>query len=154
AFLLTTRRVPHLYYGDEIAMGAGTDRSDRTIRADFPADAFASAPSSPTFAWLRGLLHLRQEHPALRRGGLTQLLVNKDQYVFLRTSPEERVLVVLNRAGSERPLDLDVSDLGLAERSRFTGEGTELTVTRGRILLPQPPPVGIYSQRNATMGST
>ena len=154
AFLLTTRRVPHLYYGDEIAMGAGTDRSDRSIRADLPVDAFTSAPSSPTFGWLRVLLHLRQEHPALRRGGLTQLLVNQDQYVFLRTSPEERVLVVLNRAGSERPLDLDVSDLGLAERSRFTGEGTELTVTRGRILLPQPPAVGIYSQRNATMGST
>ena len=37
----------------------------------------------------------RAAHPALRHGGLVQLMVNKDQYAFLRTSPEERVLVVL-----------------------------------------------------------
>ena len=111
AFLLTTRRVPHLYYGDEIAMGAGTDRTDRSIRADFPPSAFLSAPTSPAFAWLRDLLHYRQAHPALRRGTLTQLLVNKDQYAFLRTSPEERVLVVLNRAGSAGPIELNFDDL-------------------------------------------
>jgi glycosidase len=111
AFLLTTRRVPHLYYGDEIAMGAGTDRTDRTIRADFSPAAFLSAPTSPTFTWLRELLHFRQEHPALRRGTLTQLLVNKDQYAFLRTSPEERVLVVLNRAGDAGPIELNFDDV-------------------------------------------
>jgi glycosidase len=119
-FLLTTRRVPHLYYGDEIAMGAGTDRTDRTIRADFPASAFAGAASNPEFIFLRELLRQRAAHPALRHGDLVQLMVNKDQYAFLRTSPEERVLVVLNRAGSQRPIALDVSDLHLVEGPKVT----------------------------------
>jgi glycosidase len=48
ALVLTTRRVPHLYYGDEIAMGAGTDRIDRSIRADFPG----GFPGDPVNAFL------------------------------------------------------------------------------------------------------
>jgi glycosidase len=122
AFLLTTRRVPHLYYGDEIAMGVGTDRTDRTVRADFPVSAFAGAASNPEFTFLSDLLRQRAAHPALRHGGLVQLLVNKDQYAFLRTSPEERVLVVLNRAGSEKPIELDVNDLHLPEGPKITIE--------------------------------
>jgi glycosidase len=122
AFLLTTRRVPHLYYGDEIAMGAGTDRTDRSIRADFPESAFAEASSNPEFLFLRDLLHQRSAHAALRHGDLVQLLASKDQYAFLRTSPEERVLVVLNRAGSEKTIELDVSDLHLPAGPKITIE--------------------------------
>jgi len=114
ALLLTTRRVPHLYYGDEIAMGAGTDRTDRTIRADFPASAFTSAPENAEFQFVRGLLRQRAEHPALRHGELVQLMVDKDRYAFLRRSAEETVLVVLNRAGSA-PIELDLRDLKLGK---------------------------------------
>ena len=105
AFLLTTRRVPHLYYGDEIGMGAGTDRTDRSIRADFPAAAFAGAAENAEFQFLRDLLRQRAEHPALRHGELVQVLVEKDRYGYVRVAPEERILVVLNRAGSERPIE-------------------------------------------------
>jgi glycosidase len=107
AFLLTTRRVPHLYYGDEIAMGSGADRTDRSIRADFPVTAFAGAPDHAEFQFLRDLLRQRAAHPALRHGDLVQVLVEKDRYAYVRTSPEERVLVVLNRAGSERPIEVE-----------------------------------------------
>jgi len=158
AFLLTTRRVPHLYYGDEIAMGAGADRTDRSIRADFPGgfpgdpvNAFVPEGRGPdatrAFNWLRDLLHVRQAHPALRQGNLVQLLVNKDQYAYLRSSPEERVLVVLNRAGNANPIALDVDDLRLPESLKFQtlpGSGPEVSVTQGKITLRDPKEVGIY----------
>ncbi len=160
AFLLTTRRVPHLYYGDEIAMGAGTDRSDRTVRADFPGgwpgdpvNAFEPqgrhGDAALAFDRMRELLHFRQAHPALRRGSLVQLLVNRDQYAYLRTSPGERVLVVLNRAGSARPIELAVDDLPLAEGLTFRpmSGGGEIAVTHGRIVLPEPRDVNIYWAR-------
>ncbi len=160
AFLLTTRRVPHLYYGDEIAMGAGTDRTDRSIRADFPGgwpgdpvNAFQpegrTGDAAVVYNRMRELLHFRQGHPALRRGNLTQLLVNRSQYAFLRTSPEERVLVVLDRAGGTQQLELPVDDLHLPEGLKFhpmTGTG-DIAVTQGKITLHDVHRINIYWAR-------
>ncbi len=157
-FLLTTRRVVHLYYGDEIAMGKGTDRTDRSIRADFPGgfpgDAVnAFTPEGRTgdagvvYRWLRDLLHFRQEHPALRRGGLLELLVNQDQYAYLRSSPEEHVLVVLNRAGSAKPIAIDVDGLSLREGLRFQpfpAGSPDVAVSGGKLTIDQPKQIQIY----------
>ena len=75
AFALTTRRVVHLYYGDEIAMTGGNDPDNRR---DFPGgwpgdpiDAFTPAgrtgDAATVFNFTRELLHFRQTHPALQR---------------------------------------------------------------------------------------
>lgn len=134
AFVLTTNRTVHLYAGDEIAMaGAG----DPDNRRDFPPAAFAPAgrtgDAATVFDRTRALLRFRAEHPALRRGTLTQLLVNADQYAFLRSSPEEQVLVVLNRSG--KPVELDVDDLPLADGARLASYdgGPALTVAQRKI---------------------
>jgi glycosidase len=157
-FLLTTRRVVHLYYGDEIGMGKGTDRTDRSIRADFPGgfsgdpvNAFTpegrTGDAGVVFEWMRGLLHFRQEHPALRRGGLVQLLANQDQYAYLRSSPEEHVLVVLNRAGSAKALEIDVDDLSMPEGLRFQpfpAGAPDVAVSAGKLTIEQPKQIQIY----------
>jgi glycosidase len=157
-FLLTTRRVVHLYYGDEIAMGKGTDRTDRSIRADFPGgfpgdpvNAFTpegrTGDAAVTFQWMRDLLHFRQAHPSLRRGWLVQLLASQDQYAYLRSSPEEYVLVLLNRAGSAKPAEIDLDDLSLPEelgwRSWETGS-PEVTPSAGKMVIRQPREIEIY----------
>jgi glycosidase len=160
-FVLTTRRVPQLYYGDEIAMGAGTDRTDRSIRADFPGgfpgdpvNAFTpegrTGHAALVFNWMRDLLHFRLEHAALRRGQLVQLLVNKDQYAYLRSSPEEYVLVILNRAGAAKPVELDVDDVGLPDGLRLTSFSAgqpEAAVSKGKVVIPEPKEINIYWAR-------
>jgi glycosidase len=160
-FVLTTRRVPHLYYGDEIAMGAGTDRTDRTIRADFPGgfpgdpvNAFLpegrTGDAATVFNRMRDLLHFRLDHPALRRGNLVELNVGKDQYIYLRSSPEEQVLVILNRAGAAKPIEIEVDDLHLAEGLRFQSffQGQpDLAVTQGKLVIEDPKDIGIYWAR-------
>jgi glycosidase len=152
AFVLTTRRVVHLYYGDEIAM---TGRGDPDNRKDFPGgwpgdpvDAFTAAgrtgDAARVFDFTRGLLHFRAEHPALRRGSLTQLLVNENQYAYVRTSPEERVLVVLNRAGKDKAIELDVDDLGWPEGMEFS---PGLAVHQGKVVIQNPQEVNIFWSR-------
>jgi glycosidase len=154
AFVLTTKRVVHLYYGDEIAMQGGRDPDNRhDFPGGWPGDAVnAFTPEGRTgdaarvFDWTRALLHVRAEHPALRRGDLVQLLVNQDQYAYLRRSPEEEVLIVLNRGGAGKPIELDVDDLQMADGLRLTSfsGGPELSVAQRKITIAEPKEVGIY----------
>ena len=145
AFVLTTNRTVHLYYGDEIAMQGGNDPDNRR---DFPIEAFTTrtGDAATVFDRTRALLRFRAAHSALRRGSLTQLLVNQDQYAFLRSSTEEHVLVVLNRTG--KPIELDVEDLPLADGMRlapFDG-GAEITVSQRKIAV-EPKDIAIYWTR-------
>ena len=138
-------------------MGTGPDRTDRSIRADFPGgfpgdpvNSFTSegrtGDAAVAFQWMRGLLQFRREHPALRRGGLTQLLVNQDQYAYLRNSPEEYVLVVLNRSGSGKPMEIEVDDFNLPEASQFRlfAGVAPLEAAAGNLLVLEPKPIQIY----------
>ena len=158
AFVLTTRRVVHLYYGDEIAMMGANDPENRH---DFPggwpgdtADAFTPAgrtgDAAAVFNLTRELLHFRLEHASIRRGTLTNLLVNQNQYVYLRSSPEEHVLVVLNRAGSAQPLSLAVEDLTIPDGTifrSFSPESPDLTAAGGKLTIAQPGEIQIYWAR-------
>jgi glycosidase len=158
AFLLTTRGIPQLYYGDEIAMRGDTEKKDSSIRADFPGgfhddavDAFTprgrTGNGAVVFESLRALLHFRKAHPALRRGKLVQLMVDRDQYAYLRSTPEEHVLVLLNRAGRHGPIELEVDDLPLPEglRFHFWMQGQpDLVVSNGGLRIPEPEEVNIY----------
>ena len=156
-FLLTTKRTVHLYYGDEIAMGKGSDRTDRSIRADFPGGFPGDAVSAFTpegrtgdaavvFDWMRDLLHFRQAHPAIRRGRLVQLFATADQYAYLRSSAEEYVLVVFNRAGAAKPIEVELDDLAIPYGLRFRPfrQGPELTVAAGKLAIAQPRDIEIY----------
>jgi glycosidase len=157
-FVLTTRRTAHLYYGDEIAMADGPERGDAAYRDNFPGgfpgnltNAFTAAgrtgDAAVVFNETRDLLHFRQDHPALRRGDLINLLVTTNQYAYLRSSPEESVLVLLNRAGDTNAVTLTVSDLGLPEGlhfKSFPAGAPDLVVTAGKLILSEPKPINIY----------
>lgn len=133
--LLTAPGVPFLYYGEEIGMTG--QKPDERIRTPMQWDAtpvtagFTSArrPWQPLSAGneegvsvaaqtndpesllshYRGLIHLRNEHPALRSGDWLNLRAsNRDVYAFLRRSADETVLVLINY-GDETVTDLTLS---------------------------------------------
>jgi glycosidase len=148
AFVLTTRRTVHLYYGDEIAMTGGNDPDNRR---DFPAPAFTAegrtGDAAAVFNFTRDLLRFRQAHPALRTGELTELTASQDQYAYLRSSREERVLMVLNRAGAAKPIQLDVDDLGIPDGTTlkpFAADSREIAVVKGMVTIDQPKEIEIY----------
>jgi glycosidase len=121
AFLLTTRGIPQITWGDELGLpGHMDDRRD--FPGGFPGDArnaFAEAGRTSDeqllFGTYRNLLRIRRSSPALRRGTLTELFADDSTYAYVREYKTERVVVALNlgKAPAELPLPAELS--GAAE---------------------------------------
>lgn len=120
AVLLTAPGVPFLYYGEEIGM-IGT-KPDEQIRTPMQWTAAENAGFSTGKPWIavkpnydtsnvetqnaaaasllsyyRSLIHLRNDHEALRVGDYTQLSADNSRvYAFLRHSAHENILVLIN----------------------------------------------------------
>jgi neopullulanase len=116
--ILTVRGIPELYYGDEIGMPGGRDPDNRR---DFPGgwmedprNAFTKTGRTPEqeeiYTYVCGLLAVRAQHPALRRGRLWSLASDDTTYVFLRETEEERVVVVFHAGETRREISLPVED--------------------------------------------
>ncbi|HEV8428045.1 MAG TPA: alpha-amylase family glycosyl hydrolase [Pyrinomonadaceae bacterium] len=122
AFVLTTRGVPQLYYGDEIALEGG---DEPTTRGDFPGgfpgdkrNAFTAGgrtkDEQELFEYIRRLTTLRHELEPLRTGALVNLYVAEQQYAYSRTLQKSAVLIVFNNDDKGAEIDFDVSRIGFS----------------------------------------
>src|SRR5262249_35149306 len=127
-FLMTTRGVPLVYYGDEIGLPGGNDPDNRR---DFPggwagdahnafSDAGRSAEERDVFDHLRRVIGLRRELESLRRGRLLTLGVDDQVYSFARLTARETTVVVINNAAQERAIGIDTTPIKLAAGARLT----------------------------------
>ena len=115
AYVMTTRGMPQIYSGDELAMHGGEDPDDRR---DFPGgfpeastNAFVadgrSAEQQQMYAWVSRLAALRRAHPALACGAEQILASSDDWIVYARDSGHavnstcgdgnDRVLIAIHR---------------------------------------------------------
>jgi len=149
-FLLTTRGVPQLYYGDEIAM---TGPDEPTTRGDFPGgfpgdrrNAFTKEgrvrQEEDLFQFIRRLNHLHAELDALKGGFVVNLYVSDQQYAYARTAGKQVVIVVLNNDIKTAAVEFEVGHLGLTEGALLTDRLAtvgEVRVTGGKlgVTLPQ-----------------
>ncbi len=160
ALLLTAPGVPFIYYGEEIGMvGVKPDEQIRTpmqwsagpqtgfttapaawIESSVQAPAYRAAVNVETqsaapdslLAWYRTLIHLRNEHTALRAGEFVRLDAGNNRlYAFLRASPQETLLVLINLAAEP------VSDYGVTlEKSALSGAVQPLELLSGAPVAP------------------
>ena len=125
AFVLTTRGVPQLYYGDEIALEGG---DEPTTRGDFPGgfrgdkrDAFTAGGRSKDeqelFEFIRRLTAMRRELEPLRTGSLVNLYVAEQQYAYARTLRNSAVVIVFNNDDKGAEIEFDVSRAGFRNGS-------------------------------------
>ncbi|RXS96821.1 alpha-amylase family glycosyl hydrolase [Silvibacterium dinghuense] len=142
AVLLTTRGMPQIYSGDEIAMSGGDDPDNRH---DFPGgfpgmkqDAFnesnRNAEQQSMYAWTNQLLALRAKSAALNQGEEQVLYVSDDALIYLRTSGEERVLVAVHRGAEDVTLHVktEMTDAeGRSSAEILFGEGTATAEAEG-----------------------
>ncbi|HKZ30351.1 MAG TPA: glycoside hydrolase family 13 protein [Acidimicrobiia bacterium] len=92
--MFTFPGAPCVYYGDEIGMTGGKDPESRGA---FPWDRPESWNTRILEAYRR-LSALRHAHPALRHGSYRRLSsqTGSSLYMFLRETPEERLLIAVN----------------------------------------------------------
>jgi len=149
AFVLTTRGVPQLYYGDEIAM---TGPDEPTTRGDFPGgfpgdkrNAFRSSgrtkDEEDLFQYVRKLTSLHRELEPLQRGALVNLYVSDQQYAYARKTNRSAVVVVINNEAKGVEIEFDVSPAGFADGARLVdrlGGSKEMQVSGGKLKMKLP----------------
>jgi len=156
--IMTTRGVPMIYSGDEIAMpGAGDPDNRRDFPGGWPGDphnAFEAAGRTPdqesAFEHLRRLAHLRGQLEPLRRGKLVDLAVGDQTYAYARVGGGASVIVVINNSTTDVAIDFDAGPAHVAERTILTdhlGAAPPLEVQGGKIRATLPArSAGIYAK--------
>lgn len=123
-FLLTSRGIPLVYYGDEIGMKGGADPDNRR---DFPGgwaeddrNAFEMSGRTPEEESLRkhlkDLIRIRKESISLKQGQTINLLVDETRYAYARATEVELTLVAFNQAQQEQSFTFDLPAFQLADQ--------------------------------------
>lgn len=117
AFLLTTRGIPQVYYGTEIAMKGGSIDPDkrRNFPGGWPGDAVdAFTPQGreqlevdDVFDYMRNLTRWRRDRPVVHYGQLTHFVPVNNVYVYFRHDDAETVMVVMNGDDQEKTIRTD-----------------------------------------------
>jgi glycosidase len=158
-FILTTRGVPQLYYGDEIGM---TGPDEPTTRRDFPGgfpgdqrNAFTKAGRTPEeqdlFEHVRKVARLHSELEPLRRGSLVNLYVAEQQYAYARVTERAAAIIVINNSPQEAAVEFNVAPVNLPDSTALVdklGTGGNVLIRNGVFKLHMPPrSASIYATR-------
>jgi glycosidase len=154
-FLLTTRGIPQLYYGDEIAMPGGNDPDNRRdFPGGWPGDARNAFDTSGrtkeednVFAHVKKLLKLRKDNDTLRRGRLMHLTVDDQLYAFVRYTDQQAIVVILNTGSQTKTVELHIPLELKGETRRVLkdelGSGIEAVWKNGKQLQAAIPKTGM-----------
>lgn len=115
-WLLTTRGIPHWYYGTEILMKNFKNPSDAEVRRDFPGgfpsdkdnkfDAGGRNKSeNEAFDFVKKLANYRKVTPALHSGQFMQFLPQDGTYVYFRYNADKTILIATNTTDKDIQLD-------------------------------------------------
>jgi neopullulanase len=97
AFILATRGIPQLYYGEEVAMVGGDDPFNRGDFLKFGKSS-RTADEQEMFEWTITWIKLRKESIALREGKTIDLFYDNDVYVFERQTANQSILIGINNS--------------------------------------------------------
>lgn len=116
-WLLTSRGIPQLYYGSELATTGTTSPSDGYVRLDFPGGWPGDTVNKFTiqgrnqkdqaiFQDLATLALFRKRSSALTTGQFMQYVPEDGLYVYFRYDAKQTVMVAMNTSKSVKTLDL------------------------------------------------
>jgi len=115
-FLMTTRGIPQIYYGEEILMKGYKRDGDGLLRKDFPGgwqgdqiDGFKgvglTAGQVEFQQFLKKLVNWRRGKTVIHSGSLKHYYPMDNLYVYFRYNDKETVMVILNKNRENRTLD-------------------------------------------------
>jgi glycosidase len=105
AYLISIPGIPIIYYGDEIGMtGAADPDNRRMMRFDDELNSY----EKQNFESVSKLIHIRNNHSALRYGDFLTLQADENLYSFIRSDINERILVILNKNEAVQNVNLKI----------------------------------------------
>ncbi|MFN8343839.1 MAG: glycoside hydrolase family 13 protein [Spirosomataceae bacterium] len=115
-WLLTTRGIPHFYYGTEVLMKNFKNPTDAEVRRDFEGGwkgdkqnkftaAGRSAKENEAFELVKKLANYRKSTAALHSGKFMQYLPQDGVYVYFRYDNTKTIMVVMNTNTQESTVD-------------------------------------------------
>lgn len=118
-WLLTSRGIPQLYYGAEVAMEGITYPHDGLVRKDFPGgwtgdkqNKFTKEGRTPRedSVWhhIATLANFRQRSSAITKGRLMQYAPKDGEYVYFRYDDQQTVMVAMNTSKETKVIPLDI----------------------------------------------
>jgi glycosidase len=105
AYMNTIPGLPVIYYGSEFGMTGASDPDNRRIMK-FGNEL--NRYEKKMLDDVRKIINIRKNHPALRYGDFLTLQADANIYAFIRSDMNERILVVLNKADKEVPVQLAI----------------------------------------------
>lgn len=119
AFLLTTRGIPQIYYGEEIGMYADKRDGDGALRANFPGgwrqdsqNAFARSTRTNEqeqfHAYIQKLLKWRKGNEVIAKGTLKHFAPIQGVYAYERRLDNRSVVVFINGSDQDKNIDLGI----------------------------------------------
>jgi alpha-amylase len=112
-FLLTTRGIPQIYYGTEIAMEGHKDPDNRRdMQWEVFEDKLEPSVKFPlekeAFNHIKKLISIRRKTPALRYASLITLYSDSFVYAYLREFRGMHVIVIINNGHEPMPFPLTI----------------------------------------------
>ncbi len=168
AFVLATRGIPQLYYGEEIAMTGGHDPDNRKdFSGGFAGDSKnkftkdgRTADEQKMFEWTQKWIKLRRESRALRLGDTIDLFYDNEAYVFARkVSQPERIdakIIGFNTSNKEKTIEISKNSFSKLfwifandKLSAEIGNITDLQALNGKWKIIIPPKSVIVYRMNS-----
>jgi len=117
-WLLTSRGIPQMYYGDELATTGTTSPNDGYVRLDFPGGwpgdklnkfsiAGRTQKDQAIYQHLATLANYRKTSSALTTGKFMQYVPEDGVYVYFRYDDRQTVMVVMNTAKEQKKVSLE-----------------------------------------------
>jgi cyclomaltodextrinase / maltogenic alpha-amylase / neopullulanase len=135
-FMFTYLGAPCVYYGDEIGLDG---EHDPDCRKSFPWDE--ERWDQNLLSYVKEVIALRKQNPALRRGDYTRLWSADGTYAFSRTLEDDTLVVALNV--SESPQQAEVTYGGVKMPKVVFGEASDISVGNGRLKFKIPARCGV-----------
>ena len=86
-----------------------------------------------TFEDISKLIHIRNEHSALRYGDFLTLQADENVYAYLRSDMNERILTVINKNPNQQKLEFTLPDMYKVSKVKDLVSGKEFEVNNNKL---------------------
>lgn len=137
-FQMTYVGAPVIYYGDEIGLKGEMDPG---CRAAMPWDP--AQHNQDLKAYYKRLIQLRNQYPALRRGGFRSIMRHNDNrtFAYVREDQRNKLIVAFNNHTRPQDISVEAARVNLPDGTlRDLLTNRTFQVRGGQMVLPQVPP--------------